>query len=184
MNDSEIEDQLRLLKPTAPSEGLAARIERGLAISATSSPMAGVIARPSKPSLFWKWMRDLGWAGAGAATALGAVALYSAVQKPTTRKSILPTAAAAAPARANATAPAAAPVAATVEEQAFEPTEASRELVAVNGANELLDTEDGPVREVRYTYLERLAWAHPGTGARIEIEVPREDVYLLPVSLQ
>jgi hypothetical protein len=74
--------------------------------------------------------------------------------------------------------------AATVEEQAFEPTEASRELVAVNDSNELLDTADGPVREVRYTYLERLAWAHPLTGARLEIEVPREDVYLLPVSLQ
>jgi hypothetical protein len=70
------------------------------------------------------------------------------------------------------------------EEQAFEPTETSHELIAVENSKELLETEDGPVREVRYTYLERLAWAHPGTGARLEVEVPREDVYLLPVSLQ
>lgn len=183
MNDSDIEDQLRLLKPAAPSEGLAARIERELAIKAPSSPAAGVIARPSKPSLFWKWVRDLGWAGAGAATALGAVALYSAAQKPAGEKPMEPTlTAAVAPARVDT---AAAPAATTkVDDQAFEPAEASRELVAVNDSNELLDTESGPVREVRYTYLERLAWAHPGTGARIEIEVPREDVYLLPVSLQ
>jgi hypothetical protein len=184
MNDSEIEDQLRLLKPAAPSEGLAARIEQELAIKAPSNPTAGVIVRPSKPSVFWKWVRDLGWAGAGAATALGAVALYSAVQRPAVQKAMSPTAVAATPDRDRAKVAGAAPVAATAEEQAFEPTEASRELVAVNDSNELLDTENGPVREVRYTYLERLAWAHPGTGARIEIEVPREDVYLLPVSLQ
>lgn len=174
MNDSEIEDRLRLLKPATPSADLAARIERELAVKAPSAPTTGVIARPAKPSPFWQWVRDLGWAGAGAATALVAVALYSATQK------IAPPVAAPAATLASVT-PA---VITAVEEQAFEPAETSRELVSVDDSNELLDTEDGPVREVRYTYLERLAWAHPGTGARLEIEVPREDVYLLPVSLQ
>ncbi|MEI9894844.1 MAG: hypothetical protein WDN28_13410 [Chthoniobacter sp.] len=47
-----------------------------------------------------------------------------------------------------------------------------------------METDDGPAREVRYTYLERHAWSNPHTGARVYLEVPREDVYLLPVSLQ
>jgi hypothetical protein len=178
MNDSEIEDQLRLLKPAAPSAELPGRIERELAMNVASSPTAGVITRPSKPSPFWHWVRDLGWAGAGAVTALMAVALYSAADK-----SAAPPAGPT-PMLASVTPPVGPSVTAPAEEQAFEPTESSRELVAVNDSNELLDTEDGPVREVRYTYRERLAWAHPGTGARLEIEVPREDVYLLPVSLQ
>jgi hypothetical protein len=176
MNDSEIEDQLRTLKPAAPSPDLAARIERQLAATAPSSQTAGVIPRPARPSVLWQWLRDLGWAGAGAAAALAAVALFSTAQKPTTP----------APATANTTtvADAAPAVTAKTDDQAFEPTESSRELVAVNDSNELVETADGPVREVRYTYRERLAWAHPGTGARLEIELPREDVYLLPVSLQ
>ncbi len=57
-------------------------------------------------------------------------------------------------------------------------------MVSVKNSDELLETENGTVREVRYTYLEHMTWAHPVTGARLEIEVPREDVYFLPVSLQ
>lgn len=174
MNDSEIEDQLRALSPGAPSADLASRIERQL----TDLPpvrTAGVIARPARTPRGWRWLRDLGWAVAGATAALALATWFAQAQKsttPTTRSVV-----------AN-TAPAPVLVAAAVDDQAFEPTEATRELVSVKNSNEVLDTEDGPVREVRYTYLERLAWAHPGTGARLEIEVPREDVYLLPVSLQ
>jgi hypothetical protein len=157
MNDSDLEAQLRALSPAAPSAGLASRIERELAAAPRAVATAGVIARPTRAALVLRGLRDLGWAGAGAGAMLAAMALFSPVKK------------------------AAPPV---VEEQAYEPAESSRELVAVDDSNELIETEDGPVRQVRYTYRERMAWAHPGTGARLEIEVPREDVVLLPVSLQ
>jgi hypothetical protein len=132
-----------------------------------------VIARPARATLALRWLRNLGWAGAGAAAMLAGVMLFSTARSPVTPPIAV---AIGEPDLANSE-----PVS---EEQTFEPAETSRELIAVNGSNELLETEDGTVREVRYTYLERLAWAHPGTGARLEIEVPREDVYLLPVSLQ
>jgi hypothetical protein len=41
-----------------------------------------------------------------------------------------------------------------------------------------------PNRVVRYSSVERRAWADPATGARVEMEVPREDVLLVPVSFQ
>ncbi len=81
MNDSELEDQLRTLAPAAPSAGLAARIERQLAATSSTVPTAGVIQRPARTVLAWRWLRDLGWAGAGAAVALAGAALFSTVGK-------------------------------------------------------------------------------------------------------
>jgi hypothetical protein len=173
MNDSDLEDQLRMLTPAAPSADLAERIGRQLAANPPSNRTAGVLPRPPGKSPGFGWLRNLGWAVAGAAATVAAMFVFSATPKNTT---------ASADSSLNAQALSAAQGA--EEEQAFEPTESSRELTSVNDSKELLETEDGPVREVRYTYLERLAWAQPGTGARLEVEVPREDVYLLPVSLQ
>jgi hypothetical protein len=185
MNDSELEDQLRALTPATPSAGLATRIERQLAAGPSTVPTAGVIQRPARTALAWRWLRDLGWAGAGAAVALAGAALFSTVGKTALQSS---SAATTRPLEAGPLASVnAQPMAegsAVTDGPAFEPTETSRELVSVKNSDELLETENGTVREVRYTYLEHMTWAHPVTGARLEIEVPREDVYFLPVSLQ
>ena len=174
MNDSELEDQLRALPPAAPSADLAKRIARDLAATSAGSPAAGVIARPARARFAGRWLHDLGWAAAGAAATLGGIALFSTPDHPARGPvTVAP--------RPQAVAPAVMEAAA---DQAFEPAASSRELVAVKNSDELLETANGTVREVRYTYREHLTWAHPKTGARLEIEVPREDVYLLPVSLQ
>jgi hypothetical protein len=76
------------------------------------------------------------------------------------------------------------PVATSTTTNAFEHDETTHELVSTQDSDELVETNDGPAREVRYTYLERHEWSNPHTGARVYLEVPREDVYLLPVSLQ
>lgn len=73
---------------------------------------------------------------------------------------------------------------ASVAPDTFEHSAASEELIATEDATEIVETDDGLARPVRYTYLERHTWANVRTGARMEIEVPREDVYLRPVSLQ
>lgn len=178
MNDSDLEDQLRALAPAAPSADLAERIGRQLAATPPSARTAGVLSRPARTAPGFGWLRNLGWAVAGAAATFAAMFVFTTTPKNNTASSET---------SLNAPAVSVAPGAkedAAEEEQAFEPTESSRELIAFKDSKELLETEDGPVREVRYTYLERLAWAQPGTGARLEVEVPREDVYLLPVSLQ
>ena len=184
MNDSELEDQLRSLTPMTPSAGLAGRIERQLTAASSAVPASGVIARPARTMLAWRWLRDLGWAGAGAAVALAGAALFSTVGKTAVQSTLTTTLPLAAAPSSSVDSQPVAETNISTDGPAFEPTETSRELVSVKNSDELLETENGVVREVRYTYLEHMSWSHPVTGARLEIEVPREDVYFLPVSLQ
>jgi hypothetical protein len=67
---------------------------------------------------------------------------------------------------------------------AFEHEESSNELLTAEGSDQVVETDDGPAQEVRYSYRERHEWTNPQTGARIVLEVPREDVYLMPLALQ
>jgi hypothetical protein len=164
MNDSELEDRLRTLRPSAASPALAARIQDDLASQSTPYPRAGVIAAPTRASFRWRLLRDLGWACAGAAAAVAIFAVFSQ--------------------RKTAPVPTAAATAEVTPEDAFEHAGATQELVAEEDSEELIETADGPAREVRYSYLERHAWANRHTGARLIVEVPREDVYLMPLSLQ
>jgi hypothetical protein len=164
MNDSELEDQLRSLRPAAPSPELGQRIARELA-AVNGAPCAGVIVRPARDAGHtWRWLRDLAWACAGAG-----VALVSATLLSPSEKAPQPLASAPVPVE---------------RADAFEPEGTTHELLAARDSDQLLDTADGLVREVRYSFRERHAWTNPRTGARMEIEVPREDVHLLPVSLQ
>jgi len=64
-----------------------------------------------------------------------------------------------------------------------EPAESTDELIATD--DEGLIYEDGsPQRQLRMTYLEHHTWTNPRTGAVIEMEVPREDIVLMPVAMQ
>ncbi len=161
MNDSDLEQNLRALRPAPPAPALEQRIAKELAGAA---PAAGVKRRAGSGAGLSPWLRDLGWAVAGAAAAWAALA------------ALAPVAPHVAPIAPEASAPALA--------DTFEHASATEELLATQDATELIETEDGLVRPVLYTYRERHAWANPLTGARMEIEVPREEVYLMPVSLQ
>lgn len=170
MNDTEFENHLRgLLRPAAPSSDLRERIREDLAANRPPA-YSGALPRP-KLSFLQVLLRDFGWACAGAAAALAVLALLPAKQTPRTPVSV--------PGETPA-------VATTTSAQAntFEHDETTNELVAAQDSEQLVETNDGPAREVHYTYLERHAWSNPHTGARVYLEVPREDVYLLPVSLQ
>lgn len=167
MNESEFEKNLAALHPTAPSPKLAERIREELAKPAPvgTGPRAGLLGRPMHKGLILRMVRDFGWACAGAATAFAMIAIAHHWQAPIPQ-SVEPTAAS------------------MTRDDAFEHAETIRELVSTEDSSELLETEEGPVRQIRYSYLERHAWANPRTGARVELEVPREDVFLLPVSMQ
>ena len=169
MNDSEFENHLRgLLRPVAPSADLRERVGEELAdISGKLPTYSGRIERPAKRGFLYVLMRDFGWACAGAAAALAVLATLPARQTST-----------------NPAQPTNAPVAATPATNTFEHNETTNELVSTQDSDQLIETTDGPAREVHYTYLERHEWSNPHTGARVYLEVPREDVYLLPVSLQ
>jgi len=173
MNDTEFEAHLHgLLRPAAPTADLRERIGKELSAKARKAPAYSGRLTPSKRSFLQVLLRDFGWACAGAAAALAIFALLPAKQTP-------------ASATDSATAIASSePPAAATQANAFEHDESANQLVATQDSEQLVETDDGPAREVRYTYLERHAWSNPATGARVYLEVPREDVYLLPVSLQ
>jgi len=171
MNDADFEKKLRqLLRPAEPSPDLHARIRQDLpaADAPPQTPASGRLVPSPQPGFLFRLLRDFGWACAGAAAVLAVLAILHG--KPLSQ----PTASVA----ANP------PAAATAEPAAFEHDETTHELVSTENSDQLIETDEGPAREVRYSYVERHAWSNPQTGARVVLEVPREDVYLVPVSLQ
>ena len=48
----------------------------------------------------------------------------------------------------------------------------------------IYEDDQEPARLVRYSTLEHHVWTHPRTGARLEVEVPREDIVLIPIAMQ
>jgi hypothetical protein len=178
MNDAEFENHLRnALRPVAPSAELRERIREELPPPATAArAYAGRLPRPQAHG-FWKvLLRDFGWACAGAAAALAVLALWPSRQTPVS----VPTLSTGTGDLAVNTKPSTPATGANT----FEHDETTNELVSSPDIGALVETNDGPAREVRYTYLERQEWSNPHTGARVYLEVPREDVYFVPVSLQ
>lgn len=169
MNDTDFEKHLRsLLRPMPPSPELRVRIEENLETRLVQPrAYAGLIPRP-KHNFLQVLLRDFGWACAGATAAVVACMAFLPLKR--TTPSV-----AAKPAETSET---------VTQSNTFEHDETTHELVSTENSDQLIETDDGPAREVRYTYVERQSWSNPHTGARVVLEVPREDVYLLPVSLQ
>lgn len=169
MNDTEFENHLRgLLSPVAPPPELRERIRQDLpAVTKKLPAYSGALPRP-KRGLTQILLRNFGWACTGAAAVLAVFTVLPAKETQTPMNVPAETTIAMATPQANT----------------FEHDETTNELVATQDSEQLVETNDGPAREVHYTYLERHAWSNPHTGARVYLEVPREDVYLLPVSLQ
>jgi hypothetical protein len=66
----------------------------------------------------------------------------------------------------------------------FEPVGVTRELIAAEDGGFVYDEAEEPTRLVRYTTLERHTWTDSSTGAQLQVEVPREDMILMPVAMQ
>jgi len=66
----------------------------------------------------------------------------------------------------------------------FLPIESSRKLIDAGEEEVLYSEASDPAVRVRLRSIERHAWADMERGAFIAIEVPREDVVLIPVSMQ
>ncbi len=170
MNDfSELEAELRRLRPCAPSADLAARIETALAEPPpASTPTAAVLPRVSRFQLNWLSL------GLGLAAAAGLLLLARVETKPTARQP--QTVAATTPLPAIHTAPAV---------DTMRPTALTQ--VVYNVRDEGLVFPAGsatPVRRVRQQSRETVQWRNPSTGASLRVSYPSEEVVLTPVSGQ
>jgi hypothetical protein len=176
MNESEFEAELRKVQPAKVSMRLAERIERDLesaevaVLSDTRSIVpvqaTGIIVRET-PGRGWSIWSGLCWAVGGAAAAVLILLTASHRDGDATTKD--------APSIDE-------PMIIAIDE---EPDQSVEELIASEDEGLVYDAEVGvPQRQLRVTYLERHTWTNSESGAVIEVEVPHEDIVLMPVAMQ
>ncbi len=168
MNDfSDLEAELKQLRPIAASPELMTRVERALE-AAPSTPTAGVLPK-RKPTVNWF---ALGF-GVAAAAAFFMLA----------RVDVDRTAATQAPRVASA--PPAVEQSAPAAPRTLVPDGLTR--VVYNTRDEGLvfpPNVDQPVRRVRSLTRETLAFKDPSSGASLRVSYPAEDIRYIPVSGQ
>ena len=167
MNDfSELEAELKQLRPAPVSDELFARIKRTLAEPETSAPTAGVLPRPARPS-FW-WSLGLGLAGAAALLFLGLGFFAERTSSPT--QAVTKTTPAA-PARLTS---------------GFQPSKLTQVVYHRHDDGLVFSPNQSEqlLRRVRYDTRQTMQWRNPQTGASLRVTYPAEQVVLTPVSFQ
>ena len=164
MNEPEFEEQLRAIRPAAPRRAVEDRIAAEIGRAAATS---GTLPQPAG-SFVSRLLPGLGWSTAGAAIGVATMlALGLMREDPSQTK--------------NAQAPHA-PAAEAVDY--FEPDfDLEHEIVNVDEQGLVQGAEEGLARLVRYESVERRRWSD-GQGAVTVLEVPREDLVLVPVTFQ
>ena len=174
MNDfSELENELKKLRPAQPSPVLFERLEQALEDCGTGA-LAG--RTPVRSPYNWWWL------GFGLATA-GIVVLFAVISFE--REHRLDTATVAQRAPASEMRP---------ETPGTEQSRVSDRFVPAGGTNvvyhardeglHFADGSDRPVRRVRYQTQQTWRWHNPGTGASLRVSYPSEEIVLIPVSGQ
>ncbi len=162
MNDfSELEAELKQLRPARPSDELTTRLERALA----DTPSGGILPRRKKGRVQW-FSLGLGMATAAAAFLLLARPNVERVTPPS------PTIAQASPALR---ALAAAPRRTLVPEGVTRVVYGTRDEGLVFPAN-----GEQPMRRRRALSQETLQWRDQSTGASLRVSYPTEEVELTP----
>ncbi|CAN5616887.1 hypothetical protein BH18VER1_BH18VER1_15140 [soil metagenome] len=171
MNDfSNIESELKQLRPRATSPELTARIERALAEQPGATRTAGVLPRKTK----FRWFA-LGLTAAAAAAVL-MTARLNVDRAPRVQQQAI----------AARTAAAVEPSASTAEKPSgFVPDGLTRVVYHTRDEGLVFpESARQPVRRVRSRARETLQWKEPATGASLRVSYPTEEVRLIPISVQ
>jgi hypothetical protein len=166
MNDfSELETELKKLRPAPISAELRARIELSLAQPA-ATPTAGFLPRRSRRTSLW-WSLGLGLT---TASALVLIWLAFFAEPPRTQTVVAQ----------NTTAPAEPPSSGLQPSALTRVVYRQRDEGLVFSPNQ----SERPLRRVRYDTRETMQWRNPQTGASLRVSYPAEQVVLTPVSFQ
>lgn len=170
MNESELEQKLRSLRPSRPSHELEVNIGRELAPAPIAR--AGILVAERK-SWLERLAPALGWAGLGAAAAVIAMLSLNLLNGGPHPKSdeVRPVLQASAP-EGQAASP-------SISDAAL----AAEDVLDASYDGVVDDGENGIGRRIRYSSIERRSWTETD-GAVTVVEIPREDVVVLPVSVQ
>ena len=163
MNDTDLENLLRTMKPVAPSPGLAERVQHDLELVATfrGAKPEPVVTRQRPP----QWLANLVWAGLGAAAAVVVMGFAQTHGV------------------ANTTSPTIASVPVGTA-SAVVPVSSTREWVDVEDMGISYTTPDSPSRRMKLVSLERHQWVDPRDGAEYTVEMPQEESVVLPIQYQ
>jgi hypothetical protein len=181
MNDfSELEAELRKMRPAPVPEELLARIERDLT-SPEPVPTAGIVPR-QRPRSFW-WSLALGLAGATALIMFG-IAQFSKAPQPQPKVAQTSTRSAGEQiVRDEASQLNTSP---NETRTALQPSRLTR--VVYHRRDEGLvfpaNKPATPLRRVRYETRDTMQWRDPQTGASLLVSYPAEQVVLSPVSFE
>jgi len=169
MNDfSEIEAELKKLRPAPISQDLCARVERALTSNVST---AAVFRRPKRRGNLW-WSLGLSLAGASALVLLGLAFLEEAplstphlnvAQDRSTPATTVPP-----------------------NDNGFRPAALTRVVYQRRDEGLIFspNQSEPPLRRVRYDTRETMRWRNPQTGASLRVSYPAEQVVLTPVSFQ
>lgn len=162
---SQLEAELKALRPVAPSRQVQARIARELERGAGAARVT-----PSARA-WWRWAAAL----PAAAAVLIMLVVFVRRVPPATRVENI----------AAAVAPATAAVVGEADtEPAFKPISAENVLYAVADEG-LVTLDDGTAaRRERLSYVDTITWKNPRTNASVRWTMPREEVRVVPVKFQ
>lgn len=177
MNDfSELERELRALRPADPSPILYERVEQALANSrASGDEQRSAVRRWGSLQVFHPWLSwGFGLAAAAVLVLLAAISMERAHKGEEFAQTSRP-----------------------AETQQFaarpEGSRASNEFIPASATRLVYNTRDEglqfprsgePLRRVRYQTRETWQWRNPNTGASLRVSYPSEEVVLIPVSGQ
>jgi hypothetical protein len=178
MNDlSELENELRKLRPAQPSSVLFERVGEALEDSRASAAADAKWKRWRFTETPYNWW-SLGF-GLAAAAVLILFAVVTMERRHEQQKTVAQ----------SSTAPETRPIPLGAERS----TSPSR-FVPAGGTNVVYNTRDEglhfargserPVRRVRYNTKQTWRWRNPETGASLRVSYPSEEVVLIPVSGQ
>ena len=161
---SELETELKKLRPAPVSEELRTRIE--VALLQPNMPTAGLLPRRSgRTSLWWSLGLSL-----TAASALVLVWLAFFAEPPRTQTAVAQ----------NSGTPAELPKSGLRPSVLTRVVYRQRDEGLVFSPNQ----SERPLRRVRYDTRETMQWRNPQTGASLRVSYPAEQVVLTPVSFQ
>jgi len=179
MNDfSELENELRKLRPAQPSSVLFGRVGEALEKSRASAAADAKWKRwrfTETPYSNW-WSLGFGLAAAAVLILFAVVAVERRYdqQETVAQSSISPE-----------TQPAQLGAGRSTSPSRFVPAGGTN--LVYNARNEGLHFADGserPLRRVRYNTQQTWRWRNPETGASLRVSYPSEEIVLIPVSVQ
>ncbi len=154
----DLEKEMASLQPVTPSEILEAKIEQSLRGPKTSKPKAPI-----------GWFPLAAWAATACVAMTAAIILIS----PAPKEDAAPTALANNESGENL----------ALELSDYEPVEAEHRLTKAIDEGVFLNAQNEPLRKFRYQFVDSFTLVNQTDGSVFTMELPREEVLLVPVSL-